>query len=306
MRNNPYDLFAKDCLELLLEDAGRVQRALEVAVPAQVVDAAFTPSPRGLAKLRGRGLLGRLARRRCAWECFHDAPSLDDLRDLARKHLAWHHLLMARARRRKKGATVALPPLYVVCAARPTQAIRAMQVGAVPALGAGFYVAAGALVGLHIIVVDELPRRRATLPLRLLGRGAALAEALDEVARLPRRSWERKIRGAVVQFKKRLSDGAGSSEMGRLAEQIKAYEEKLIDRGERRGLRKGRVEGRVEALQSLVEVRLGRTLTPREHRALLDKAGSLGAAAFTRAVLEREPAALATWLTARAARSTAA
>jgi hypothetical protein len=131
VRTNPYDLFAKDWLELLLEDAGRVQRALEVALPAQVVDAAFTPSPRGLAKLRGRGLLGRLARRRCAWECFHDAPSLDDLRDLARKHLAWHHLLTARARRRKKAATIALPPLYVVCAARPSRALRAMKARAV-------------------------------------------------------------------------------------------------------------------------------------------------------------------------------
>ncbi len=39
MRSNPYDLFAKDCLELLLEDAGRVERSLEVAAPAQLIDA---------------------------------------------------------------------------------------------------------------------------------------------------------------------------------------------------------------------------------------------------------------------------
>ncbi|MFO0609207.1 MAG: hypothetical protein U0324_38945 [Polyangiales bacterium] len=108
MRRNPFDLFAKDCLELLLEDAGRVERSLEVAAPAQLIDAAFTPSPRGLAKLRRRGLLGRLARQRCAWECFHDAPSLDDLRALVRKHLGWHALLTARARRGDRDAVVPL------------------------------------------------------------------------------------------------------------------------------------------------------------------------------------------------------
>jgi hypothetical protein len=104
MRRNPFDLFAKDCLELLLGDAGRVERSHEVSLPAQLIDATFTPTSRGLAKLRRRGLLGRLARRPCAWECFHDAPSLDDLRLLVRKHLGWHALLTARARRKDRNA----------------------------------------------------------------------------------------------------------------------------------------------------------------------------------------------------------
>mgnify|MGYP000919706540 CR=1 FL=1 len=58
---NAWDLLAKDALELLLEDAGTVERQLEVTHAAQYVDIAFTPSPEGKRLLRSRGLLGRMA-----------------------------------------------------------------------------------------------------------------------------------------------------------------------------------------------------------------------------------------------------
>jgi len=268
-----------------------------------VVDAAFTPSKRGAAKLRERGLLGRLARERCAWECFHDAPSVDDLRDVARKHLSWHHLLTLRARRRDRNAKVALPLLYAVCAARPTGALAELAATAAPALGAGFYAVSQALVGLCVIVVAELPKTRETLPLRLMGRGAVLDAALDEVAVLPRGRWEHRIRSAVVQFRKRLQANERSGEMGRLAEEIKAYEKKLKEQGAREGMREGMREGRVEALVSVIELRLGRALTRRERGAVREKMASLGPARFTRTALSREPDALAAWLAGKAAAS---
>ena len=306
MRRDPYDLFAKDCLELLLEDAGRMQRAHEVALPAQVIDAAFTPSARGAAMLRRRGLLGRLARERCAWECFHDAPSVDDLRDLARKHLAWHQLLTLRARRRDRRATVPLPPLYVVCAARPTRAMGQLAATSLRRRGGGFYAVSRGLVGMCLIVVAELPMTRATLPLRLMGRGAVLDAALAEVAALPRGRWEHRIRKAVVQFRKRLDSDERSGEMGRLAEQIKAYEKKLMELGIRKGRTEGRTEGRMESLVPGVELRLGRTLTRKERAAVREKVTTLGVARFTRAVLARTPEALAAWLAAAAVEGAAA
>ncbi|MFO0609224.1 MAG: hypothetical protein U0324_39030 [Polyangiales bacterium] len=300
MRRNPFDLFAKDCLELLLEDAGRVERSVEVAVPAQLADAAFTPSPKGLAKLRRRGLLGRLARRRCAWECFHEAPSLADLRALVRKHLGWHALLEARARRKDRSATVPLPPLYVVCAARPSDALEAARATPVPEHGAGFYALSYALVGLCVIVVGELPKTRATLPLRVLGRDAVLDEALEEVAALKPGAWELRIRQAMVDFSARRRDGAWSADMEGIHERYARIEKRLREQGVRQGLSQGRAEGkaegRLESLVTVAEVRLGRALTTDERVGLRARVLQYGPTRATRMLVRREPDALATWL----------
>ncbi len=308
MRRNPFDLFAKDCLELLREDAGRVERSVEVAVSAQLVDAAFTPSPKGLAKLRRRGLLGRLARRRCAWECFHDAPSLGDLRALVRKHLGWHALLEARARRKDREAAVPLPPLYVVCAARPSDALEAARATPVPEYGAGFYALSYALVGLCVIAVNELPKTRATLPLRVLGRDAVLDEALEEIATLKPGAWELRIRQAMVDFAARRRDGAWSADMEGIHERYARIEKKLLERGERKGVRRGlsqgraegraegKAEGRLESLITVAEVRLGRALTTDERVGLRARVLQYGPTRATRMLVRREPDALAAWL----------
>ncbi len=108
-RDQPFDLLAKDMLELLLEDCGTVERQVEVALPAQFVDVTFTPTSAGRALLRGRGLFGRMTSRRSAYECVHNPPSVAQLRELARKHLAWHLELTLRARRLRPRARVPLP-----------------------------------------------------------------------------------------------------------------------------------------------------------------------------------------------------
>lgn len=288
MRRNPFDLFAKDCLELLLEDAGRVERSREVSPPAQLIDATFTPTPQGLARLRRRGLLGRLAQRPCAWECFHDAPSLDDLRLLVRKHLGWHALLTARGRRKDRNATVPLPALYVVCAARPTAALDALPTAAVPEHGDGFYAVSMALVGMCLIVVAELPKTRDTLSLRVLGRDEVLDEALAEIAALPPGRWERRIGQAMIEFAKRRRTDEWSDEMEKLSERIKKAEKRLEEQG--------RAEGRAESLAQVVEARLGRALKPTERATLRAKVSTLGPARVARLVVHRDPDALGAWL----------
>jgi hypothetical protein len=94
--------------------------------------------------------------------------------------------------------------------------------------------------------------------------------------------------------------------MGRLAEQIKAYEKKLMERGIRKGRTEGRTEGRMESLVPGVELRLGRTLTRKERAAVREKVTTLGVSRFTRAVLARTPEALAAWLAAAAVEGAAA
>jgi hypothetical protein len=323
VRRDPFDIFAKDCLELLLEDAGRVERSHEVVLPAQFIDATFSPTGAGRAKLRSRGLLGKLARRRCAWECFHDAPTLSDLRDVARKHLAWHHHLTLRARRKDRNREVPLPDLYVVCAARPTEAMERLLATPNPEHGDGLYGVALALVGMCVIVVAELPKTKATLPLRLLGRDAVLEEALAEVAALPASRWEHRIQPAMIELMKRRAGGEGSDAMGRLSalyearekarrraeekrarERARAAETKGLERGLERGLEKGLEKGleeglekgRSEVLIPVVEARLGRRLRRAEVDTLRAKVSTLGPTRTARVVVGREPEALAAWL----------
>jgi len=177
----------------------------------------------------------------------------------------------------------------------------------VPEHGEGFYAVATALVGLCLIVVTELPKTRATLPLRVLGRDAVLDEALAEVAALPPGRWESRIRQAMIDFAKRRRTDEWSDEMGRLSERIEAYERKLTERGERLGLAKGlakgraegSVEGSVESLLPVVEARLGRALKRTERLTLRAKVGTLGPARVARVVVRRDPDALGAWLAGR-------
>ncbi|MFO0610705.1 MAG: hypothetical protein U0324_46515 [Polyangiales bacterium] len=304
--DHPFDLFAKDALELLLEDAGEVRRQLEVTTPAQYVDTVFVPSRRGLARLRRRGLLGRMARRTSAWECFHDAPSVPRLRDVARKHLAWHHQRAARPRGKRTPREPPLPALWVVCAARPTRALRLLKASRAHAWPRGVYDVARGLVGMRVVVVGELPVTPATLPLRLMGRDRVLEAALEELAALPPGAWARRLASAVVEFMNRRN--AKEHGVSERTERIKKRAEELfnaahargvregIERGIERGIEQGIERGIEQGIALIAEHRLGRPLLARERAALRRRLDALGAKRATTAIADLDAAALAAWL----------
>ncbi len=289
---SPFDLLAKDMLELLLEDCGTVERQVEVALPAQFVDVTFTPTPAGRALLRGRGLFGRMTSRRSAYECVHNPPSVAQLRELARKHLAWHQELTLRARRHRPRARVPLPPLYVVCAGRPTQALAKMHARRARTWPAGFYDVTFALTGMRVVVVPELPVTRATLPLRLMGRDRLLERAVAELAALPLSAWERKAARAVVEFlRRRRTEGP----MSERVEAIKRRADKILDEAHDKGVAKGLMTG-LAPLAHLFERRLKRSLTKAERATLRTRLGTVGPTRLGDVVLDLDADALAAWL----------
>lgn len=78
-----FDVLAGDILELTLEAYGRVDRELLVHAAPRRIDTAFTPSPGVSARLRTLGIIGWMASGPCAFECFHNAPTVDALREVA-------------------------------------------------------------------------------------------------------------------------------------------------------------------------------------------------------------------------------
>ena len=184
MAQRPHDWLGKQVIAEATERYCRVETELEVAPEPQAIDIWLEPvaepgpgMPPHLALL-----LGRMCRQPAALELFSQAPSLSALLECLRKQLGLAHVHSLPA----KGHLVsALSPFWIVCAGRPTAALR--TVGA-SALGddwpQGFYSFMPGIPG-GIVVISELPRSRDTLLLRLLGRRRVLRDALAELRTEP-------------------------------------------------------------------------------------------------------------------------
>ncbi|MFO0651140.1 MAG: hypothetical protein U0326_33250 [Polyangiales bacterium] len=71
----PYDTLAKDVLELLLSDVGRVDTESEAPpLRSQRADLLFVPGEAHASKRGELGTLGRMTAETCLLEAFHEAP----------------------------------------------------------------------------------------------------------------------------------------------------------------------------------------------------------------------------------------
>lgn len=138
--------------------------------------------------------------------------------------------------------------------------------------GAGVYVGSTARVP-RVVVLAELPRTRATLLLRLMGRDRVLREALADFHALPADAWERGfVPRLLLQVRDDLhrmgADAPESEELRmRYAEIVENTDRMLANaraegerrgevrgeaRGEARGVARGEAQGRAEALRDAV------------------------------------------------------
>ena len=101
-----------------------------------------------------------------------------------------------------------------------------------------------------IVVINELPERRDTLLLRLMGTGSTLRRAIDEVKALPEDALERRVMLPLL-VRYRLSVPA---DPGRWTAEDKEFlmstqdayavwEEKTLERGAQRGVEQGIEQG---------------------------------------------------------------
>ncbi|MBI2374862.1 MAG: hypothetical protein HYV07_12770, partial [Deltaproteobacteria bacterium] len=166
-------------------------------------------------------------------ELFSRAPSVSVVRTCVRKQLS--HQVMKRSPEPAR--------LWVVCAGRPTGAIDQFSLRRRAFWPRGTYEGPPGM-RLSLVVVTELPRTRATLLLRLLGRGAALIRALEDLEALPGDAPEvllaegavDLIRRTVLTGRDRLGlDSAKAKELV----MSRRLGEKILEQGRKQGIETG-------------------------------------------------------------------
>jgi hypothetical protein len=250
-----YDQFAKRLLDKALSMVGEVRTQLEIHGEVQAADVWFLPRGGHEAERVRLGLLGRMAETACLLEPFHDTPGGDAVLDCLNKQLTLRRNLVREARkdaRTDDRRPPDLPRLWILSAGRPESVLAGLCCSPLADWPTGVWQAPS-LLATSLVVLRDLPETRDTLPLRLMGSGAALERAIAELDALPAKEWEpRAFIPLLLAFRLRVPqdsiDPAHNDEddMG-YAERMEAiyakWERRIEERGEKKGMRKGMRKG---------------------------------------------------------------
>ena len=255
MTHNPFDEFAKSIMVDRQAFFGHAETECELGRDALYADVAWEPKRRLLPK-RPRDQVDCMARIASLWEFAHRPPDLLMAITCIEKVRAWHRIRVARARAQHRPAPP-MAPLWLISAGTPRALLHAMTFTPMKGWPRGFYEGpAGS--GLRLVLVRELPVAPDTLLLRLMGAGAVLRRAVEEVEALPDDAEERIIALQHIERIKRIRaqreeahmDGKQFVAETRAAH--KAWTEKLEARAMKKGIKKGIEKGREEGLRVAV------------------------------------------------------
>jgi hypothetical protein len=243
-----YDRFAKEALSAALGRASVLLTAeREIATDPQGLDLWCEPDRRRLPRLAPFGILRRIvAGGPCAFEFFHEAPSLDEMLGSLRKAFVLR-------------APALLPPrpeepwLWTIAAGRPTRVRAALGLGPAPGWPAGVYETLPGL-RLRLVVTSELPSTLDTLILRVLGAGDTLRQAVRELRELgAAHPLGRIVTPILIKLRLEARDQPDQDRDPREQEFLmetqdiyEAWHQRVRADGRNEGLIEGRNEGRIE------------------------------------------------------------
>ena len=250
-----FDQLAKQIITGALELSGRVDAEYQIVGPAQAIDIWFRPDPALAGNLAYAGLLGQMAREPCMIEPFRNTPGIAEVQScISKQHILAHE--NARSSSDTNDSRPGLPRLWVISTGRPETLLRAYEFVPMADWPQGCYRAQLDISRLFLVVVRELPATRATLLLRLLGRGPTYKEAVEELARLPDGAWEKQlVRPLLVALAFKIpqdgQDDMDAQEYLREARTLYAEWENRIraeghEKGHEEGHKEGHKEGRKE------------------------------------------------------------
>lgn len=292
---SPFDQFAKDVLDAALSSHGRVETELEApALSSQRADVFFEPDPTHVALLLRSGPLGRMAARPSFFEPFHEAPGAAEVTECTRK------LLNHRHAGELSGRPVA-ERSWLLCGGRPDGALRGFAMTGMRGWPRGYYGMCEALP-LSVVVLSEISVIPETLPLRLMGGGKTLRDALDELKRMPTGPLRDALVRPVVQLlaaQRRRRDASAMTteeeELMRTLPLVDELERQWLAQGVVQGVAQGVAQGRWMTLKRLVERRLHRELTAQEADLLRSRLDNDGDRVIDE-VVDLDAPALAAWL----------
>jgi hypothetical protein len=161
-----FDHFAKQLCRAALLPGGTVKVEEETEPEVETIDLYFVPDAGKQAALAGAGLLAALASEPTLFEFHHQAPGVEDVLVCQHRQMGWF-LGQTRAARAQKQPAPERARMWLVSAGRPERAIVQLGFDPQPALGPGVYALEPGF-RLWLLVVNELPRERETLLLRLM------------------------------------------------------------------------------------------------------------------------------------------
>lgn len=180
-----HDQFAKDYLEELLSPLGEIQSPRRVAGEVRQIDVYFVPNPTATADRNALGLLGRLATTTALFEPFRNPATPPEICDCLLKLLEVRGELQREANRNSRNLSDSeLPKLWILTPTASAQLLSGFGATLKADWDSGVYFMPEYL-RTGIIAIHQLPRIPETLWLRILGRGNAQKQAIDELEALP-------------------------------------------------------------------------------------------------------------------------
>jgi hypothetical protein len=180
-----HDQFAKDYLEELLSPLGEIQSPRRVAGEIRQIDIYFVPNPTPTGDRTALGLLGRLATTTALFEPFRNLATVPEICDCLLKLLEVRGELQRETNRNSRNLSDAeLPKLWILTPTASAQLLSGFSATIKADWPSGVYFMPEYL-RTGIIAIHQLPRTPETLWLRILGRGTAQKQAIDELEALP-------------------------------------------------------------------------------------------------------------------------
>ncbi len=263
MTRQPHDQFAKQYLSELLEPLGKVETSLEISGEAHFVDIYFTPSaPPDKETL---GLLARMVSSDCLLEPFRNQPTKNEIRDCLLKLFSLNGELQRKTKRKtgkylKEGQ---LPFLWILATSASTALVDSLGATQAPDdWGKGIYFLPETLKT-AIIAINQLPKTKETLWLRILGKGSIQKQAIDELLAFPD---DNALRNYVqellsiwrisLEYKDNLTEEEQELFMN-LSPLYQQWREKTllqgVQQGLQQGLQQGSQQGHLEERRDFVE-----------------------------------------------------
>ena len=269
-RATPFDALHKSLVLETTSYFGRGESEHEIDRGVSRADVWFEPSKDLAARDKcpeAFVLWREIAKGRCLIECFSTTPNLCRMTDVVTRLLCKERSL------RLDPDSFAPVSLFVFSPGHPTGALaewggRPHTQSPWPNTGVHRLCVPDAL-SVTVLTLSRLPRTRATLLFRLLGRGEVQRLALLELAEL-HESWTVNIKDILIRRNVMVtSPHIEHTEADReFADNLEAVAQKFVDdirrEGQQIGKAEGKAEGRLSLLSHQLQLRLQRPLTDAE------------------------------------------
>ena len=252
-----FDQFGKQMVRSAVAARGSVETDAEVPADTRRIDLWFMPDPASAPAPDYLGLLGRITAGPSTLEFFHNTPNGDELADCLIKHGQFRHYLSLRK------SPPPTPTQWVISAGRPKGGIEGLWLRRLEDWPPGVYEGPP-LLWTRLVVVSELPVEPGTLPLRLLGAGLVLRQAIAELKALRA---EDPVRSLALPLLVRLRLEIPSDPAQRTTDDqeflmqtqdiVEIWRQEAVQEGVQQGVKQGIQQGEGAALLRLLRQRFG-------------------------------------------------